>query len=165
MHEVETLLLEAREQRRPLGHVDRVPAHVREHVRLDPVDRAGPLPQAGHVDVALDAAVEHDLHADADAQHRAAARQTTVDDAVAAGRTQRGHHGGERPDPGDEEAVGLVRPLRVARQLDIGAGQLERLDGGVDVAAPVVEDDDGGPRHSAPFVDGMPDTRGSSSFA
>ncbi|GAB7302751.1 hypothetical protein MAFF212519_06020 [Clavibacter michiganensis] len=71
----------------------------------------------------------------------------------------------ENARPGDEEAVGLVRPLRVARQLDIGAGQLERLDGGVDVAAPVVEDDDGGPRHSAPFVDGMPDTRGSSSFA
>jgi hypothetical protein len=78
---------------------------------------------------------------------------------------ERGHHRGERADAGDEEAVGLVRALRVAGQLDVGAGELEGLDGGVDVAAPVVEDDDRGPRHSAPLVDGIPDTRGSSSFA
>ena len=53
-------------------------------VGLQRLDRAGPLVEALGLHAVLDAAREEDLHADADAHHRAAAGQPAVDDPVAA---------------------------------------------------------------------------------
>ena len=57
----------------PAGDVDGVPAHVGHDGRLEPLDGARPLVAALGLDAVLDAALEQDLHADADAQHRTAA--------------------------------------------------------------------------------------------
>jgi hypothetical protein len=59
--EVEALLLDAVEQRRSARGVDRVPAHVRDRlaiVRLQALDRPGPLLAALGLDAMLDAAGE-----------------------------------------------------------------------------------------------------------
>ena len=59
----------------PLGHVDGVPPHVRYDGRLQPLDDAGPLVAALGLDAVLDPALEEDLHAHADAEHRPATGQ------------------------------------------------------------------------------------------
>ena len=143
VHEVEPLVLDAREQRGALGGLDGVPAHVRDDRRLQPLDRPGPLAAALGLDAVLDAALEEHLHADADAEHRPAAGQPPPDHRVAAHRAQPVHAGGERADAGHDQAVGVQRGLAVGGQsVDLGAGPLERADGRAQVARPVVEDDD-----------------------
>src|SRR5438309_1584983 len=71
VHEVEALVGEAVEEHGVLGGGDGVPAHVRQHGRLELLHHAGPLAAALGVLTVLDPALEEDLHADADAQHRA----------------------------------------------------------------------------------------------
>ena len=88
------------------GRLHRVPADVGQHGRRQLVDETRPFAEAFGVGAALDAAVEQHLHADADAEHRPAARETATDQFGAAHGIQPGHHGGERADAGDEEAVG-----------------------------------------------------------
>src|SRR5690606_22140533 len=145
---------------------DGVPPHVRQHRGIQFRDRARPLPQTLAVLPALDAPLEHDLHADADAQHGAAAGEAAIDDLISAVRDQCVPHCCEGADAGDEEPVGLEGLVAVSGQLDIGAGRYESLDGGVDVARLVVEHRDAGRAgHSAPLVEGMPSTRGSSALA
>src|SRR5690606_29995652 len=74
MHEVEALLLEAREQARTLADLDRAPAHVGYDGRLEFANGAAPLSESLDIVTPLDTALEHDLHAHADAEHRASAR-------------------------------------------------------------------------------------------
>ena len=69
------------------------------------VDHARPLPQALGADAVLDAALEHDLHAHADAEHRATAGEAAVDDLVAADRAQPVHARRRRRRRRDHEAV------------------------------------------------------------
>ena len=88
---------------------------MRQDRRLQLLDDAGPLAAALGVVAVLDPAVEEDLHADADAEHRAAAGQPPADDPGAVDRAQPGHAGGEGADAGDDEAVGVQRGLRGRR--------------------------------------------------
>ncbi len=91
VHEVEALVLDAVEEHRALVGASTV---------FQPMcgstggrqlgDDARPLAEALGVDAALDAALEQHLHADADAEHRAAAGETAVDDLVAADRVRAG---------------------------------------------------------------------------
>ena len=99
-----------RTARCPSGRLDGVPAHVRHDRRLEPVDRAGPLVAALGVDAVLDAPLEQDLHADADAEHRAAAGEPAADDLVAADAAQPCHARGERADA--RARPGRRRPAR-----------------------------------------------------
>ena len=94
---------------------------MRQHRRLERLDDAGPLAAALGVVPVLDAALEQDLHADADAQHRAAAGQPAADDPRPVDGAQPGHAGGEGADAGDDEAVGVERGLRVGGDGDVGA--------------------------------------------
>ena len=57
---------------------------MRQHRGVELGDGARPLAEALGVDAALDAVLEQHLHADADAEHRAAAGEAAVDDLVAA---------------------------------------------------------------------------------
>ena len=111
---------------------------------LQPLDDARPLAAALGLDAVLDAALEQDLHADADAEHRPAAGQPTADHPLAADRAQPGHAGRERADPGHHQAVGLQGEAEVGGERHVGAGALEGAHGGAQVARPVVEDDDVG---------------------
>ena len=78
---------------------------MRHHVGLEPGHGAGPLVAALGLDAVLDAAREEDLHADADAEHRAPARQPAADDPLALDRAQARHAGGVRADTGHHEPV------------------------------------------------------------
>ena len=109
--------------------------------RLQPLDDARPLVAARGLDAVLDAALEEDLHADADAEHRSAAGQPPADHLVTADRPQAGHARGERADAGHDEPVGLLRRRAVGGQRHLGAGPLEGAHGRAEVARPVVEDD------------------------
>ena len=115
VHEVEALVGQAVEQHAARGGVDGVPAHVRQDRRLQLLDDAGPLAAALGVVAVLDAAVEEDLHADADAEHRPPAGQPAVDDPRAVDGAQPGHAGGEGAHARDDEAVGVQRGLRGRR--------------------------------------------------
>ena len=79
------------------------------------LDDAGPLAAALGVVAVLDAALEEDLHAHADAEHRAAAGQPAADDPGPVDGAQPGHAGGEGADAGDDEAVGVEGGLRGRR--------------------------------------------------
>ena len=115
---------------------------------------------------ALDAALEEHLHADADAEHGTAAGEPPLDELVATARAQRLHDGTERAHTRNDQAVRLEHEGAVGGETRIGPGRRERLDGGVDVARPVVEDRDERLRaHRAPFVLGIPSTSGSSALA
>ena len=85
------------------------------------VDDARPLPETLGVDAALDAALEEDLHADADAEHRPSAGEAAFDELVAAAGSQRLHDGTERADAGDDEPVGVEHERPVGGQSRIGA--------------------------------------------
>ena len=129
-------------------------------------DGSRPLPHARGVDAALDAVLEQHLHPDADAEHRAPARQPAADQLVAATRLERLHDRTEGADAGHHEPVGLEDEVAVGRQARVGTGGSQRLDGRVHVARSVVEDRDEGLRaHRAPLVLGMPSTSGSSALA
>lgn len=114
---------------------------------MQAVDDARPLPQPLGVHAVLVARLEHHLHADADAEHGTAAGETATDDLVAAHGAQALHHGGERTDPGHDEAVSRLGGGTVVRQLDLGADALERTHRRADVPEAVVEDDDGRRTH------------------
>ena len=88
VHEVEALVLDAGEQGGPGGGLDGVPAHVRDHRRLEPLDGAGPLAAPLGGDAVLHPGLEEDLHAHADAEHRTAAREPAADHLVTAHRAQ-----------------------------------------------------------------------------
>ena len=142
VHEVEPLVLDAREQRRLRGDLDGVPAHVGYDGRLQPLDDPGPLVAALGLDAVLDAAGEQDLHAHADAEHRPAAGQPTADDLVAADRAEALHARGEGAHAGDDEAVRVLRGRPVGGQGHGRAGTLEGAHGGAEVPRAVVEDGD-----------------------
>ena len=109
--------------------------------RPEPLDHAGPLAQALGRPPCSTPRVEHDLHADADAEHRTAAGEPPADHLVAAHGAQAGHAGGEGADAGHDQAVGRLGRGAVGGQLDLGADALERADGGAHVAEAVVEHD------------------------
>ena len=69
----------------------------------------------------LDPAREQHLHADADAEDRAAELDPAGDELVPADRAQAGHAGGERADAGNDEAVAVERGVRVGGDGDLGA--------------------------------------------
>ena len=169
MHEVEALLLEAAEQHRPLTRSDGVPPHVRQDGRVELRDGPGPFAETLRVVPPLHAEIEHDLHPDTDAEHRASPGETALDELVSALGAQRRHHRVEGPDARHHEPVRVPDEPGIRGEPRIGACRDQRLDGGVDVARPVVQDGDGraGRRlcHRAPFVLGMPSTRGSKAFA
>ena len=96
VHEVEALVGQAVEQDGARRRLDGVPAHVRQHRRLELLDDAGPLAAALGVVPVLDPAVEEDLHADADAEDRTAAGQPPADEPRPVDGAQPGHAGGER---------------------------------------------------------------------
>ena len=139
---------------------------MRQDGRIELGHDARPLAEALGVDAALDAALEQHLHADADAEHGPAAGEPALDELVAAARAQRLHDGAEGADARHDEAVGLEHERPVGGEPRVGARRRQRLDGGVDVARPVVEDRDERFRaHRAPFVLGIPSTSGSRAFA
>ena len=116
VHEVEPLALDAGEQHAcPRGPrrcsspcaARRAPAAARR--------RPGHSSQPCGLDAVLDAALEEHLHADADAEHRAAAGEPAADHLVAADRAQPGHAGGEGADAGDDQTVGVHRRRRGRR--------------------------------------------------
>src|SRR5690606_12997014 len=114
------------------------------------------LSEAVGLHTPFDAPIEHDLHADADAEHLAAAREAALDEFGAARAAERLHDGREGSDARYEQSVGVHDAFAIGTQLDACAGTLERLDGRVHVAGAVVEYDDGRAGHaqSAPLVDG-----------
>ena len=73
----------------------------------------------------LHAALEQDLHPDADAQDRASAGQPMVDDLRTADGAEAGHARGERTHPRDHQPVGGHRRAEVGGDLDLGADLLE----------------------------------------
>ena len=88
----------------------------------------------------LDAALEEDLHADADAEHRPPAGEPLADDPVPLHVQQPRHAGGVGTDTGHDQAVGFDGRMRVGGDLDIGPGARHSAFGGAEVAGTVVED-------------------------
>src|SRR4051794_20559590 len=139
MDEVETLVGQILEQHAARRHVDGVPAHVREHGGLQPLDDARPLPASLRIVAVLHAAVEEDLHADADAQDGTATGQPAADDPRPVDGAQARHAGGEGTDPGDDQPVGVQGGIAVGGDRDVGADPGQRTLGRAQIARPVVE--------------------------
>ena len=115
VHEVEPLLRDALEEHTSLGRLDRRPPHVRHDGCDEPVDGTGPLPHAEHgCRARLARPLEHHLHADTHAEHRAATRQPQVDDPRSVRGREPGHARVEVADAGHEQAVGRQRGPRSA---------------------------------------------------
>ena len=76
----------------------------------------GHSPQALGVDATLHAALEEHLHADADAQDRAAAREPAFDSSSPPLARSASMHGAERTDAGNDEAVRLEDERAVGGQ-------------------------------------------------
>ena len=74
----------------------------------------GHSPQPSASLAVLDAALEEDLHAHADPEHRAPAGQPPADDLGPVDGAQPVHAGGERAHTGHDEPVGLERRRAVA---------------------------------------------------
>src|SRR5208282_2912218 len=146
-----------------------VPAHVRQHVGVEPLHRSGPGPAAFGPDPVLQPGGEQDLHAYADAEYRAPELQAARDQLVAGDRAQPRHAGRERADAGHGEPVAFQRELWVGGHLDVGADPLERALRGAQVPRPVVEHHHARPasghQESTPLVLGTPPARGSGAAA
>ena len=168
MHEVEPLSrVDPGQQRAAVRGADRVPAHVRQHRCGQSLDDTRPDPAARRPLPVLVALSEQHLHTDADTEHRGLAGQAVSDNVGAADRAQAGHAGGERPDPGNDQAVGGQGRGPVGGHRHLGADPLQRAHRRAQVARSVIEHDDGRPRraHSTPLVLGMPPPRGSGAAA
>ncbi len=113
----------------------------------------------------LHARREQHLHADADAEHRAAEIEPPGDQLVAAHRAQPGHAGRERAHARDREPVAVQRGVQVRGHLDLRADPLQRALRRAQVPRPVVEHDHPGSHASTPLVLGMPPARGSGAAA
>ena len=90
----------------------------------------------------LDAAGEQHLHADADAEDRAAALDAGGDHLFAADPADAGHTGGERADAGNDEPVGFERGVEVGGHRDNRTRSDQGPLGGPEVTRAVVENDD-----------------------
>ena len=108
-----------------------------------PFDGAGPLAHPGGLDAVLDAALEQDLHADADPQDRSATGQSPPDDPIPADGEQSGHARRVRPDARYHQSVGVQRRIEVGRHGHLGPDPLQRAGGGRQVAGAVVQHHDG----------------------
>ena len=139
VHKVEALVLDALEQRGLGGRRHLRPAHVGNHGRLQQLDGARPLVEASRLLAVLDAALEHDLHAHADAQHRAPAREAPADDLVAAAPRAGPPSRGEGAHARHHEAVGVLGRRAVGGQGDIRAHVLKRAHRRAHIAKAVVE--------------------------
>ena len=99
---------------RALGGVDGVPPHVRQDrgaAARSTTPGHSPSPSVSHA--VLDAGLEQDLHAHADAQHgRPPARRRSISCGPRTARKP-AMHGGEGTDPGDDQAVGRHRRVVV----------------------------------------------------
>ena len=129
----------ARIRRRDHG----VPAHVRQHRRVQPLHQARPLAAALGAHAVLDALGEQDLHAHADAEHRPPASEPPVDHPVAADRPQPCHARRERAHTRHHQAVGGQRGVAsavTATPLRRGQGSFCRTK----VSGTVVQHDDAG---------------------
>ena len=146
VHEVEAGVGgQAREQRGARGRAHGVPAHVRQDVGLEALDGARPLPAALGALAPLDAEVEQHLHADADAEHRPAAREPSADDPRPVDGREPRHARGERPDAGHDQPVGVQRGVGVRGDDHVRPDPAQRALRGAQVARSVVQHDD--PRH------------------
>ena len=124
----------------------------------------GQAPQPSDSDPVLRARREQHLHADADAEHRAAELEPPGDHLVAADRAQPGHAGRERAHAGHGQPVAVQHGVRVRRHLDPRADPFQRALRRAQVPRPVVEHDDFF-HESTPLVLGMPPARGSGAAA
>ena len=134
---------QAGEQRRAGRRVDGVPAHVRQHRRVQPVTAPGSSPRPLVTTPCSSPRVEQDLHADADAEHRPAGRDPVGDHRAGAERLDAGHAGrvrarrparpGRRPRPPRPRSAVTVTSAPARRQRPLGRAQVARA---------VVEDDD-----------------------
>ena len=70
------------------------------------VHGAGPLPQSLGEDAVLRTMLEHHLHTDADAQHRASASKSPSDQYIPAYPTDAIHAGRERAHARDDQTIG-----------------------------------------------------------
>ncbi|GAA1843396.1 hypothetical protein GCM10009796_02460 [Microbacterium koreense] len=107
---------------------------MRQHGRVEFGHGAGPLAESFGVDAALDAAVEEHLHPDTDAEYGASSRKAPPDQLVAPAGSQRVHDRRERADARDDESIGIHHQTSISGEPGIGAGGIERLHRGVDIA-------------------------------
>jgi len=143
MYEVEPRSIwDAGEQHRANRRRYRVPSHVRQHWRLQRLDPAAQHAQTSSLLAVLDARIEENLHAYADAQHRAASTRSLDDRRAAVHRDKPGHARREGTDAGYDQTVGVSRRLGIRRHRDIGPDALERALRGAEIARPVVEHHD-----------------------
>jgi hypothetical protein len=115
---------------------------VRQDRGVKALDGAGEDAAAFGAQAEFHAFGEEDLHADADAEDRAAGLDPARDHLLAADAPDARHAGGERADAGDDEAIALGGLVKVGGDRDIGADAGEGAFGGTQVPRPVVEDDD-----------------------
>ncbi len=112
----------------------------------------------------LVAAVEEELHPQADAQEGAVGGDPAPDRLHEPAPSQPFHRGPGRTDAGHHEGVGAGQVRLPVRQDDLGAGRAQGLVDAHEVAGAVV--DDGDPGHPRlPFVEAAPPRRGSGATA
>src|SRR5262245_61012797 len=113
MHEVEALVSrKTRQQRRSGGRTNRVPAHMRQHRRFEPVYHSWPHTASAGALAVLAALGEEHLHADADAKHRPGHGKPLGDDLIAPYRAKTLHARGKRTDAWHNKPVGVERRRR-----------------------------------------------------
>ena len=106
--------------------IDNVPAHVRNHRRVQSGDLTRPLAAPGALNPELDAPGEQNLHADTHAEHRPAGRYPFGDDAVPVDRAQSAHTGLKGSHARHHQAIGCHGRGAISRHRDIGANTLQR---------------------------------------
>src|SRR6185437_5866395 len=114
------------------------------------------------------AALEQQLHPDADPEEGAPAGQKGPDRLAesAAATIERSRAGSERPLAGDDQLVGTRHGVGVGADGPLRAHGGQRLLDAAEVAAPQIGDDDAATHVvSVPLVEGTPTTRGSSRAA
>ena len=108
----------------------------------------------------LVAALEQELHPEADPEEGAVGGDPVPDRVDEAAPREAGHRRRGRADAGDDEAVGPGQVRRAPHHDHVGARDTERLVDADEVAGAVV--DDGDLRHPRlPFVEATPARRGS----